>query len=473
MRLQEVIPYMVCVNLAAREDRRREAWGRFAAAGLAVDRQPGILKRTVSDPRGFRDAARYSCSLAKRLAIRRAKLAGAPAVLLFEDDVVLAADLHERLAEIELPEDWGIFFLGCKHLERPEIIAPGLVKVTRAADHHAMAIRADFFDAAIRGLAGYGKGSPYRINYSDVKMSEIQAWVPTYAAFPNLAWQALSHSDNAGSRQTHYDSQGRQKTDLHAVQGLDAEMKRWRTAGQMPVRENEKEEVLPVRDEVPSVDSPASAEGGEVPAPVEGVSVPLDVSSAVSPSDCEAGETPGLLEGALPTGGAPEAVSVPAAPRVWTAADNEPPGYHYVPRGLPCQPLEESFPLRLYINLGRREDRRAEAEYQFALQDLEVERLPAADGRWVTKTRGHGPPNKYACRLSHRLALRTARQRGAPAVLIFEDDVILHPQFRRIAEALPPPADWGVLFFGCTHVEAPQAVAPGWVRAKHILCDDD
>lgn len=127
MRLQDEIPYMVCVNLAERENRRRECWARFSEAGLTVDRQPGILKNWVTDTRGFIGASRYGCSLAKRLAVRRAKLAGAPAMLLFEDDVVLAADLHEQLAKIELPADWGIFFLGCKHLERPVPLSEGLV----------------------------------------------------------------------------------------------------------------------------------------------------------------------------------------------------------------------------------------------------------------------------------------------------------------------------------------------------------
>lgn len=422
MRLQEVIPYQICVNLRQREDRRLNAWSRFAAAGLHVDRQPGIPKAWVTDSRGFARPERYACSLAKRLAIRRAKLAGAPAMLLFEDDVVLAVDLHERLEEIELPDDWGIFFLGCKHLERPVPVAPGLVRVARAADHHAMAIRAEYYNDAIRGLAGHGRGSPPLVQYSDVKMSAIQAHVPTYAAFPNLAWQEVSFSNNAEATQSHYDNQGRQRTDLHAVAGLAREMEELRIRlGRIP-------------------------EGG--PPPAEGAKGEKSVAAPVPERQAPPG--PGEPANRPPATGA------------------EPPGFEFLDGAPARHCLEDSFPVRAFINLGRRDDRRAEVEYQFAVQDLEVERFAAVNGNWVRRTRGHGPANPYACRLSHRMVIRNAKRRGSPAVLIFEDDAVLHPDFRRLAQALKPPADWGVLLYGCTHVLPPEVVAPGWVRVSHV-----
>jgi hypothetical protein len=193
MTLQEVAPYMVCVNLAEREDRRRAAWKTFAEAGLEVDRQPGVPKRSVKDCRGFYRPQRYACSLAKRMAIRGGRRTGAPAVVLFEDDIVLAPDLHERLAEIELPEDWGIFFLGCRHRERPVPHAPGLVRVTRAVDHHAMVIRAERIGEVLRGLSGHGKGAPATIRFCDDKMSWIQGhsfWI----------FGVLSYRHQAGRR---------------------------------------------------------------------------------------------------------------------------------------------------------------------------------------------------------------------------------------------------------------------------------
>lgn len=432
MKLQDEIPYMVCVNLAHREDRRREAWQRFADAGLVVDRQPGVLKRTVTDSRGFHSAARYACSLAKRLAIRRAKLAGAPAVLLFEDDVVFAPDLHEQLAKIELPEDWGIFFLGCKHLRRPTVVAPGLVRVAKASDHHAIAIRREYFDAMIWAMAAGGKGCSRIIDYSDVKSSEMNGVIPSYACYPNLAWQMWSHSDNSDHPHTHYSPSGRQKSIHSAVAGLDDEMAALAGGTAVPTEPGISSECGPDRG---IVNQP---EGNDVP---EGAEDPTGDAHAAEGGEWDSpGKSP-----EMPLG-------------------NDDTGYGFLDGLPPKHRLESSYPMRVYINLGRREDRRFELEYAFALQRLEVERFAAVDARWVRRVHGHIGKPQYGCALSHRQVIRQARQRGAPAVLVFEDDAALHPEFCRIAEAHLPPPDWGVLFYGCTHVEDPVVVAPGWVK---------
>lgn len=430
MTLHELFPYRVCVNLAFREDRRRRVWQRFEALGLEVDRQPGIPSRWVRDSWGFHRKQRYACSLAKRLAIRRAKLAGAPAVLLMEDDVVFAEDMEGKLEKIELPRDWQVFFLGCKHLGRPEPVAPGLVRVTRAADHHAIGIRAEVYDEVIRGLAGTGRGSPRTIHYSDVKLAGVLSRLRTvYAAFPNLAWQERSLSENAGKVQSFYDRHGRQLTELHAVNGLEDEMSRMSGNG----------------EEADSFDTGGPEEaGGTQPASSKRLEA---ATEAPSPSVAERHRDP-------------------AQPP--PVVDREPPTMDFL-HGSPRRfAMEQMFPLRLYINLARREDRRHEIEWQFETMGLAVERLPAADGRLARNTRRHGAPNKYACRLSHRLALREGIRRGAPNVLVFEDDAVFHPEFRTLVEALPPPEDWGVLLFGCTHVQAPEVVAPGWVRVRHF-----
>lgn len=336
--------------------------------------------------------------------------------------VILAADLHERLEKIDLPEDWGIFFLGCKHLERPLPLAPGLVRVTRAADHHAIAIREEYYNAAMRGLAGYGKRSRPSIRYSDVKMAAIQSWIPTYAAFPNLAWQAVSHSENSGTTQSHYNSVGKQRTDVHAVAGLEIEMKA--LSPNLRTIDVNDERLVASEKEIPQIECIKCIQAAEV-----------------QPPERISHRQPGA---------------------------DEPPGIDFLDGAPAVHELEKTFPLRLYINLSRREDRRTELEYQFALQGLLVERLSAADGRLARNTRRYGVANKYACRLSHRMAIRQARLRGAPAVLIFEDDAILHPKFRRIAEALQPPDDWGILFFGCTHINTPEVVSPGWLKVKQV-----
>lgn len=124
--------------------------------------------------------------------------------------------------------------------------------------------------------------------------------------------------------------------------------------------------------------------------------------------------------------------------------------------------------MRVCINLDRRPDRWADALTEFAKQDLHVWRAPAVDGETVRNPRRMGNRFQYACQLSHRLAMREARcQTGSRNVLIFEDDAVLHPEFRRVVEGYPPPEDWGLLVFGCTHVKPPKPTArTGWVQVK-------
>jgi len=127
--------------------------------------------------------------------------------------------------------------------------------------------------------------------------------------------------------------------------------------------------------------------------------------------------------------------------------------------------FEDQFPLCFYLNLGRRDDRRAQTERELFEAGIVAERFPAVDARWVKDKRGHKSNEYYACTLSHRLALREARRRKATAVLILEDDVVLEPGFREKLATIDLPSDWDVLFFGCTHFQRPSPVSPGLVEA--------
>ncbi|MEN8695196.1 MAG: beta-1,6-N-acetylglucosaminyltransferase [Akkermansiaceae bacterium] len=79
--------------------------------------------------------------------------------------------------------------------------------------------------------------------------------------------------------------------------------------------------------------------------------------------------------------------------------------------------------------------------------------------------RGQESSQRYACNLTHRLAIREAKRRKAPAVLILEDDVVFCEDFIKRCEALDLPDDWDVLFFGCTHTKRPTAVGPSLAKA--------
>jgi GR25 family glycosyltransferase involved in LPS biosynthesis len=177
-------------------------------------------------------------ALSTRLAIRKAKLRGAAAVFIFEDDVVFHSDWRERLAEIELPDDWGIFYLGCQHQARPKVlkneageVIRGLVKVTESLDTHAWGIKAQYFDKVLALLRGrksrfYGKLPP-----ADVWLALSEHGIPMVAAYPNLAWQAEEHSDLVkGVFSNYHERCGTQKVAQSVLDGVLAE-----TPGMTPV----------------------------------------------------------------------------------------------------------------------------------------------------------------------------------------------------------------------------------------------
>jgi GR25 family glycosyltransferase involved in LPS biosynthesis len=98
-----------------------------------------------------------------------------------------------------------------------------------------------------------------------------------------------------------------------------------------------------------------------------------------------------------------------------------------VPKQTRDMEFDDAFPLQCYINLNRRDDRRRTVLNMFIDHGMErVERFPAIDARTVRNCRGHWSEGRYALSLTQKLCLREAKRRKASAVMIFEDDVVLH-----------------------------------------------
>lgn len=162
--------------------------------------------------RGYEDASHYAHALTQRLAIRKARLQGADAVLLIEDKVKFHPNFNALIEQIELPEDWGIFFLGCRHFEKPEPCAPGLVRCKYAVDTHAVAIRAPYYKRVLKALNAYGKPRPNHPLSSAHFIAALAEEIPSYACFPNLAWQAEEKKDKPeAEEQNNYQAAGTQK----------------------------------------------------------------------------------------------------------------------------------------------------------------------------------------------------------------------------------------------------------------------
>jgi hypothetical protein len=131
-------------------------------------------------------------------------------LLVLEDDAVFHPEFRERVAALSLPDDWQIFYFGCQHLETPAPVSPGLVRVKRALDTHAVAFRGSAYREVRKIMRGRRRGRGSSDQFNDVLLAELHKKLPTYAAFPNLIWQALCASDLTGHTYSNYDAEGRQ-----------------------------------------------------------------------------------------------------------------------------------------------------------------------------------------------------------------------------------------------------------------------
>ncbi len=219
MDLNAVFPHRAYVSLPRRQDRRAWLQARMADACISAQWVRAVDARRLRRWKGFAGLPQRAHSITFRLLLRAAQLRGSAALLVLEDDAVFHPEFRDRVAALELPDDWQIFYFGCQHLAPPTRVSDGLVRVKRALDTHAVAFRRSAFLEARRVMRGNVKG---RDQCSDVLLSSLHEKLPTYAAFPNLIWQALGESDIARHRYSNYDAEGRQKHCTDMVRHLRA-----------------------------------------------------------------------------------------------------------------------------------------------------------------------------------------------------------------------------------------------------------
>jgi hypothetical protein len=224
MELEQAFPLRYWINLGHRADRRERVEWHLLENQVSAERFPAVDARNVKKLRGYETAGRYALALTKRLAIRRAMQLGAEAVLLLEDDVVFHPNLNEILRGIELPDNWGIFHIGCTHFERPEPYSFGVVRVKHAVDHHAVAIHSRYFKEVLRILDASWQGEVPFPRASDRFFAQLHKRIPSYACFPNLAWQMESDSNLTGTKYSAYHRGGSQKNSPAVVHQLLEEM---------------------------------------------------------------------------------------------------------------------------------------------------------------------------------------------------------------------------------------------------------
>jgi GR25 family glycosyltransferase involved in LPS biosynthesis len=105
------------------------------------------------------------------------------------------------------------------------------------------------------------------------------------------------------------------------------------------------------------------------------------------------------------------------------------------------------------INLDHRVDRWEHAEKEFEKHNLKVERFSAIDGSSLEDISKKMHKNIIACGLSHLEIIKKAKSDGLPHVTIFEDDVVLHENFKDvISKNIEDVPNWDMLYYGGNHL---------------------
>ncbi len=217
---------MYCLNLPRRPDRKLRAWGAFRKHGLKVERISALDATGVTDGRGFINAGHRACSTGHRLAWRQGRQTGASGVIVFEDDVVLCHDFGQRLRDLELPNDWAVFYFGCLFQSPgPELMENGILKIQAPThDAHAYAVRVEVWPHWNRAVAklSHKRGHPDfpTPTASDVVKSSFFKEFPMYSIWPPMAWQQSGISNNTRQQKANYRQDGRQIWQTEAIEHL-------------------------------------------------------------------------------------------------------------------------------------------------------------------------------------------------------------------------------------------------------------
>lgn len=199
--IDAAFPYKVCINLGRRPERWRRMQRKFARQGIhAVERFPALDGETLDiPPHWTHTRGAYGCLRSHLEVVGHARRLGAPAVLIFEDDVIFAPRLRERFASYveQLPGAWDMLFFGALHKDEPVEVSENIVRLTRSNSTYAYALRETVFDAFIELNR---RAEDVLDNNSFI----LQQRFNCYCFMPHLAWVENDYSDAQQRLERHW-----------------------------------------------------------------------------------------------------------------------------------------------------------------------------------------------------------------------------------------------------------------------------
>ncbi|MDB5200572.1 MAG: glycosyltransferase 25 family protein [Chitinophagaceae bacterium] len=187
--LHSTINKAFCINLYSRPDKWEGSSKQFAVEGLNVERFNAI--------QGNQFVTKYpakpgncGCNLSHYLIIQSALIMGFKAIMVFEDDVMIAKGFVEKVDKClaDIPEGWDMLMLGGSNIKKPTPVTGNIYKVAKTFCTHAYIMRNTLFELSLERMKHFDQ--PF-----DCIFTEFQQTHNVYITNPQLAGQIPGYSD--------------------------------------------------------------------------------------------------------------------------------------------------------------------------------------------------------------------------------------------------------------------------------------
>jgi GR25 family glycosyltransferase involved in LPS biosynthesis len=206
--LQKYFDKVYYINLDKRPDRRKEIESELQKHSIIAERfsaingnvynykinhgSLGMVTHTIA-ANGIAGCIASHTDIYKKMIAQNIQTA-----LIIEDDCVFIDNLNEYMAAHfqEIPKDWGMIYLGCRHELRGgqfvlTHVSPNIIKSQRMITTTCYGITLETAKKALE-----------LINFNDICLPidgylavQVHPIIPSYAFDPPIAWQRASFSD--------------------------------------------------------------------------------------------------------------------------------------------------------------------------------------------------------------------------------------------------------------------------------------
>jgi hypothetical protein len=192
IQLNDIVETVIVRNLKRRDDRLEAISKQLDSLDI------NWLRFDVIDHVGTRASATWWNAFNALQAIRYAKHAKLPCVLILDDDCLFVDDFAARFEELwhHIPPDWDYVSFGEIFGDKREIY-PGIVESQNSWGGHASLVRDTLYDLILENIDG--------LDFADEQMNrKVKPHAKCYVFSPYLITQSPGFSDHSGDYATNH-----------------------------------------------------------------------------------------------------------------------------------------------------------------------------------------------------------------------------------------------------------------------------